>query len=271
MDVMAAMGGGGENAHMKYIEAYLASLGSYVGAGKNIQIDGSKIPIFFPGTKLNLKPMGTPGGVGSDFHESLLRHLAASLNISYEELSRDFSKSSYSSNRASMAVTERFMSARKKMVADRFANAIYALVLEEEIANGNVPLPPGKDRRHFYEPLMKEAYTQATWIGSGTGQVDELKETQAAILRIKSGLSTYEIEIAKLGGDWRERFAQIAREQGVIGQTKIAVSLDLGSGSNSANANDNSGDGSGDGSGGQGNNDGQTPAKTKPAKKGTAK
>ncbi len=225
-DIMAAMGGGSENAALGYIETYLEALGGYVGAGRNIQIDGAKIPVLFPGTKLNLKPMGTPGGVGSDFHESLLRHAAAALGVDYESLSRDFSKSSYASNRASMAVTGRFMQSRKKVVADRLANNIYALVIEEEIASDRVPLPAGKDRSHFYEPLMKEAYTQASWIGAGSGQIDELKETQAALMRIKGGLSTYEIEIAKLGGDWRERFEQRAREEGVIGKLNLAFSLD---------------------------------------------
>jgi lambda family phage portal protein len=221
-----ALGGGGENAQLNYIESYLGALGQYVGAGRNVQIDGAKIPVLFPGTKLNLKPMGTPGGVGSDFHDSLMRHTAAALNIDYESFSRDFKGASYASNRASMSVTGRFMQARKKMVADRLANNIYALVLEEEISKGNVPLPPGKDRSNFYEPLMKEAYTVASWIGSGSGQIDEMKETQAALMRIKGGLSTYEQEISKLGGDWREIFEQRAREEGVIEQLNLAFSLD---------------------------------------------
>lgn len=225
-DLQAALGGGGEGAHMNYINTFLEALTGYVGGGRNIQIDGAKIPVLFPGTTLNLKPMGTPGGVGSDFHESLLRHTAAALGISYEELSRDFSKSSYASNRASMSLTERHMNARKKSVADRFANALYALWLEEDISAGNLPLPPGKNRSHFYDALMKEAYTQATWIGSGAGQIDELKETQAALMRIKGGLSTYEIEIAKLGGDYRERFAQRAREEGIISKLSLSFSLD---------------------------------------------
>jgi lambda family phage portal protein len=224
-DIQAALGGT-DNNPLAYVEAYLSALGAYVGAGRNVEIDGAKIPVFFPGTKLNLKPMGTPGGVGSDFHESLLRHCAAALGVDYESLSRDFSKSSYASNRASMSRTGQFMQARKKAVADRLANNIYALVLEEEISRDNLPLPPGKDRSHFYEPLMKEAYTVATWIGSGTGQIDELKETQAALMRIKGGLSTYEQEIAKLGGDWRENFAQRAREEGVIGKLNLAFSMD---------------------------------------------
>ena len=40
-----------------------------------------------------------------------------------------------------------------------------------------------------------------------------MKETQAAVLRVTSGLSTREIECAKLGNDYREIFEQLLREK----------------------------------------------------------
>lgn len=108
------------------------------------------------------------------------------------------------------------MNSRKKMLADRFASHIYALWLEEEIAAGNVSLPKGKDRDWFYGPLVKDALTRCEWIGASRGQIDELKETTAAAMRIEKGLSTHEEEIARLGKDWRDVFAQRAEEQQVI-------------------------------------------------------
>lgn len=221
------IGGGGTGAGwMNSIGQYMDALQKYIEASSNIQIDGAKIPHLFPGTKLNMTPMGTPGGVGTDFEESLQRNIAAALGLSYEEFSKDYSKTSYSSARASMVSTWRFMQSRKKSVADRFASMVYALVLEEEINAGNVPLPKGKTAAHFYEPLMKDAYCSCTWIGASRGQIDELKETQAAILRIKSGLSTYEIEVSKLGLDYREVFEQRAREEGIIESKGLFFSLD---------------------------------------------
>ena len=208
------------------VAGYMEALNSYLGAANNIKLDGAKIPHLFPGTKLNMQPMSKIGGVGEGFEQSLLRHIAAALGLSYEELSKDYSRSSYSAARASMLSTWRFMQSRKKIVADRFATAVYALVLEEEISAGNVPLPPGKTKAHFYEPLMKEAYTACSWIGASRGQIDELKETQAAIMRIKGGLSTYEGEIAKQGRDWREVFAQRAREEGIIKDKGLLFSMD---------------------------------------------
>ncbi|MEW3617902.1 hypothetical protein QOZ13_29535, partial [Pseudomonas aeruginosa] len=51
------------------------------------------------------------------------------------------------------------------------------------------------------------------WIGAARGQIDELKETQAAVMKINSGLSTWEAELARLGQDWRRVFRQQARER----------------------------------------------------------
>jgi capsid protein len=140
-------------------------------------------------------------------------------------LSKDYSKVSYSSARTSIANTGRFMSARKKSVADRYATETFALWMEEDWNAGNLPRPRGKGLASFYDPLMKEAYTACTWIGSGTGQIDELKETQAAILRVQAGFTTFESECAKFGTDWREVFAQKAREEGLIETLGLTFSL----------------------------------------------
>jgi lambda family phage portal protein len=215
---MMGAGGGGtgvEGVNSGDISGYLNYLASYMGAAKNLHIDGAKIPHVPPGSKLNLKPMGTPGGVGTDFEASLLRHTAASLGMSYEEFARDFTKTNYSSARAAMAQTEKYMQSRKKLVADKMATMIYSLWVEEEINNGTLPLPPGMTIADFYKPLMRDAFSECEWIGASRGQIDEKKETEAAQMRIDSGFSTIEAEAARLGGDWRQIMRQRAREEKV--------------------------------------------------------
>ena len=227
--------GAGQTGFAETLSSYMGALSDYVGSANNIAIDGVKLPHLFPGTKLNLKPMGTPGGVGSGFEESLLRYTAAALGVSYEELSRDYSRGSYSSIRASALQTWRHMQGRKKNGADKLATMIFTLWLEEEINAGNIPLPPGKKRDIFYDPVMREALCSCTWIGSSRGQVDELKETQSALMRIKGGLSTYEKECASLGEDYRRVFKQRAREQRMIDSLGLEFDMDARkSGSNSA-------------------------------------
>jgi lambda family phage portal protein len=214
-EVVAAMGGGTEG-WMNAVGQYMMMLQSYLGSADNIAIDGVKMPHLFPGTKLNMMPMGTPGGVGSDFQSALIRHTAATLGLSPADLSRDFAKVNYSGLKGELAIAQRDSNVKKQAWADRWATGVYRLWFEEEMGAGNLPLPPGRNRTDFYRPLMKDAYTRCAWIGSGTGQVDEMKETQAALLRIAGGLSTYEKESAKLGDDYREIFAQARKEKKIM-------------------------------------------------------
>jgi len=224
-DVIAALGGG-ETGYMNAVGQYLSMLQEFLGASENIAVDGVKMPHFFPGTKMNIQPLTSTAGIGSDFEDSLIRKLAATFGVGFSEMSRNFSKFNYSGIKAEMALIERTMNSKKKFGADRMATQAYQLWCEEEIGQGNLPLPRGRNRTDFYRPLMKDAYTRCAWIASGRGQVDELKETQAAMLRIKSGLSTYEKEASKLGEDWRELAAQRAKEEKVFVDLNLPFSLD---------------------------------------------
>lgn len=221
-ELVSAMGGGPEG-FQNALGMYMTMLGDYLGASENIAIDGVKMPHFFPGTKMDLKSVAAPQGVGTEFEASLLRKIAAALNMSYSSLSRDFSKGSYSSAKAEWALEMLGMQVKKKAWADRWATMIYRLWFEEELGNGNLPLPPGRNRSDFYRPLMKDAYTRCAWIGTGRGQINELQETQAALQRIAGGLSTYEKECGRLGEDYREVFTQRGRENRLAKRLSISL------------------------------------------------
>lgn len=207
----AGRGGSIGEAITSYGTAYLGAVSKFAGGGKGLFLDGVRIPHFFPGTKLQLRPAGTPGGVGTDFEKSLLRYIAANLGVSYEQLSKDYSETNYSSARAGVNETEKYMASRKRKAADGVANAGYMLWLEEAINKKQITSMPRR-APSWYEGLNAEAYSQCEWIGASKGQIDELKETQAAVLRLKWGLSTQEKEVARFGGDWRKVNAQRERE-----------------------------------------------------------
>lgn len=220
--IFSRIGGGDMSSAIEtWLQSYFGMINTYAGASKNLHIDGVKIPHLFPGTKLNLRPAGSGGPLGSDFENSLLRYTAANLGVSYEQLSRDYSRTNYSSIRAAMTETWKFMQARKRMVADRFASHVYRLWLEEALNTNDITSMP-RNAPNYYEKLNNEAYSACEWIGSSRGQIDELKETQAAVLRIRYNLSTYEEELGRLGSDWRKKFQQIAREKKIMGELEIA-------------------------------------------------
>lgn len=216
-DVIAAqLGGGSANAGeiaAKYAMSYMSAVSAYAGKAKGIKLDGVKIPHLFPGTKLNMMPAGTPGGIGSEFELGLLRYLAATLGLSYEEFSRDYSKTNYSSIKAAINTTARYQRARKKLFADAYANAIFRLWFEEQMNAGNIEAMKYSKLPNYYDGLNREAFTKSEWIGADFGQIDELKETQASVLRLNNNLSTHELEFGRRGLDWRKMFRQKAKEK----------------------------------------------------------
>lgn len=211
--VFSALGAGrgDKNGTSDWAKGYMEDIARYAGRSRSLHVNNVKIPHLWPGTKLHLQSAGTPGGVGSTFEESMLRYISTALNVSYEQLSHDYSKVNYSSARAGANETHKHMLVRKRIFADYMANSIFRLWLEEMLNAGEITSMP-RNPPSWYEGMNMDAYCQCEWIGAGRGQIDELKETQAAVLRIKNNLSTFEIEMARLGQDWRKVMKQRGRE-----------------------------------------------------------
>ena len=224
--VYEQLGSGGEGVAdgvLDYSAKFMWGLNNYLKNSRHMTVNGGKIPHLLPGTKLNVMPLSTSNsGLGEGFEQSLIRYLAASLGVSYEELSRDYSETNYSSARAGMLNTFKTMQTKKEACAARFASAHFRNWFEEAVNKGDITTMNYSRVPNMYEGLNMEAYTNCKWIGTGRGQIDEFKETQAAELRIRAGLSTYEQECARLGFDWRDVFKQTARERAEQDRLNIA-------------------------------------------------
>lgn len=177
--------------------------------GSKLSMNGVKIPHLWPGEKLNLQTSGNVDNGFVDLESSILRWMSAGLNVPYEPFARDYRQSTYSSARASMMEGWRYYMGRRKLIAARFATMMFVLAFEEALQRGELKLPRNATRG-FYEG--KAAWCNCDWIGSGRLAIDGLKEVKEAVLRIESGLSTYEKELALLGEDYQETFAQQVRE-----------------------------------------------------------
>lgn len=223
--VMSSLGVNGSDISeviSKYALGYLDSIANYVGDSDTLEIDGVRIPHLFPGTKLQLRPaVGGDRALGTEFESSMLRYMAAMLDVSYEELSRDMRGANYTTMRAAMGLTDRALKVRKTMVADKVATTIYRLWLEEMIQTRQIESMPRR-RADMYSGANLAAYTACTWIGASRGQIDALKETEAAALRIAANLSTLEAESASMGHDFRRVIRQRARERKLLEDAGLA-------------------------------------------------
>jgi lambda family phage portal protein len=254
----------------QYANAYLGAITQYAKKGRALTLDGFKIPHLYPGTKLQLRPAGTPGGVGTEFEDSLLRYISTALGISFEEFAHNYTNTNYSAIKAAGASTRRSMQSKKKRTADAFSTIVFMLWLEEAI-NKNIIKSMPRNAPSWYEGLNAEAYSRCEWIGAAFGQVDELKETQAASLRLNTNLSTLEIEAARLGLDWRALLKQKNAEKAymqslVSGDTSLWDDFVASTATQNKNMlNSTTGDtrskGDGTGDGGSGNGTKKTKAK----------
>jgi lambda family phage portal protein len=172
-----------------------------------IQMKGGTILPLPPGTKMSSFNPGSPESELDVFATLMLRHIAVGLNMPYELVFRDFSKSNYSSARAALLEAWRYFSACRQLVSDAWCTPLYDLWFEEAVNKRAIPdCTPAE----FY--ARRVAWTSAKWIYAGRGWVDPLKEAQAAGERMDNNLSSEEDEAAEQGKDAREVREQRARE-----------------------------------------------------------
>lgn len=169
------------------------------------QLKGAAVIPLPAGAKLTSFAPGRPNQAFEAFMLASLRHIAAGMNMPYELLLKDFSKSNYSSARAALLEAWRYFYGRRRWLVDYWLRPIYELWLEEAVNAGEIQAPG------FYE--NKYAYCRAKFIFGGRGWVDPVKEAQAAVLRMNAGISTLEHECAEQGTDYEEVLDQLAIER----------------------------------------------------------
>ncbi|MFC3802815.1 phage portal protein [Cohnella sp. GCM10012308] len=161
-----------------------------------------------PGETANTSNPGRPNTAFDGFVTSILRQVGSALEIPYELLVKNFT-SSYSASRAALLEAWKAFRMRRSWLSSDFCQPIYEEWFAEAVAKGRIPAPG-----FFDDDLIRQAYTKAEWHGPSPGQLDPLKEVQAAEKRIANGLSTGEREAAEINGsDYEQNHRQLVREK----------------------------------------------------------
>jgi lambda family phage portal protein len=187
----------------------------------NLNFGGKRIPVLGPNDEIKFESLPGAQMDFDPFRNAFLRELASSLNVSFEQLSLDFSRSSYSSTRSSILEAWRAVTFERTMFTNHVANLIYDAVIEEAFELGILKPPPGAPG--FYE--ARGAYTRCTWTGPGMGWVDPLKEIQAAKGRMGSVVTTLSAEASAQGGVWTDNIIQRALEVEFAAQHNVIIDV----------------------------------------------
>lgn len=147
----------------------------------------------------NIKAFGhtRPSQQIAPFRQMLRGDIAAALRIPQRFLDRDVARANYSSMRADMLDTNRLLDPLREQIGQRLAGDVYRYVLPYLAIAAGVKLPRSDYRL----------------IPDGQPYIDPSKDIAAAKDAIDGNLSTYEYEIGKRGGDYRQVWAQLAKEK----------------------------------------------------------
>jgi len=172
-----------------------------------------------PGTVVHLNPgekvqFGSPQipTAGFDtFVKTISRDVGAALEIPYEVLLKEFTKS-YSASRGALIEAWETFKMRRHWLVNSFCQPVYERWLAEAVARGRISAPG-----FFDDPLIRAAWCGAQWIGPVQGQLDPKKEAEAALVLASYGVKTYEQVTRELGGgDFEANAGQLKRENELL-------------------------------------------------------
>lgn len=165
------------------------------------------INILKPGEKIETADPKRPNINFDGFVSSMCKYVGAALEIPPELLIKAFS-ASYSASRGALMEAWKAFRMKRSWFATDFCQPVYEIFLAEAVSSGRITAPG-----FFNDPAIMKAYCTAEWNGPAPGQLDPVKEVNAAEKRIQLGLSTRERETIEMnGGDFDRNVEQLKLE-----------------------------------------------------------
>jgi len=175
---------------------------------KDYKMGSGAILELLPNEDVTTANPGRPNDAFDPFVLALSRQIGVALQLPYEILVKHFT-ASYSAAQAALLEAWKFFMTRRVWLAQSLCQLVYELFMTEAVALGRIYAPGFLTG----DPLVREAYLGADWIGPARGQIDQKKEIDAAAQRVAEGVSTLSEETAALtGGDWSKKHRQRVKE-----------------------------------------------------------
>jgi capsid protein len=170
----------------------------------------ARMPILFPGEKINAVTAARPTSNFGQFEGAVLRNAAAGMGISAQQLSQDWSDVNYSSARGALLEAWKTLHRRRTDFGAGFGAADLCRLSRGTVRCGRPAAAGGRARL----PRMPHRIfaLQSGWARAAAGSIP-VAEKKGAVLGMDAGLSTLEAECAEnVGEDWEEVLDQRQRE-----------------------------------------------------------
>lgn len=162
---------------------------------------------FMPGEKLQSFAPDRPNAGFDPFVQAILRQVGTALELPFELLVKHFT-ASYSAARAALLQAWGFFRMRRAWLAETLCQPVYELAIANAVMRGRIAAPG-----LLTDPMLRAAWLTARWTGPSPGQIDPLKEVNAAEKRLALRFSTRTRETAELtGDDWEQVVEEFGEE-----------------------------------------------------------
>jgi len=176
-------------------------------AENELQLGNGAVLGLAPGEKASMMNPSRPNSNFDPFVTSFLTQVGVALSLPLELLTQHFS-SSYSASRAALEIAWSHFNGDRVWFAERFCQEVYGWAMDEAVAMGRLNRPGW-----FTNPLVREAYLGANWIGPRRYSLNPYQEAQADRLDMEMGTKTGEqVCMERTGGEIEKKLDQRAKE-----------------------------------------------------------
>jgi lambda family phage portal protein len=151
------------------------------------------------------------------FHKSVLKGIASALGVSYTSLSNDLEATSYSSIRQGALEERDFYRDIQSFMVEHFVSPIYESWLSSAMEMNTFGIPVSQFNKFASRTFFR---------GKAWSWVDPLKEMNAAVVGLKSGILSIEDVASQYGKDAEELMSQIQRDKALAEQFGIKYALE---------------------------------------------
>lgn len=155
-----------------------------------------------------------PAGGFPQFVEAIATQIGASLEISKEILMKEFN-SSYSASRAALLEFWKLVKMRREWFVSDFLRPVYEIWMYEAVARGRIKAPG-----FFDDPIIRQAWLGAEFIGPSQGMLDPTKEISAEQMMCENGFSSRADSAIRLNGsEYYKNTSALKHENMVLADT----------------------------------------------------
>lgn len=184
-----------------------------------------------PGESIETINPGRPNSGAEPWINLMLRGIAVGTGLSYETVSRDYSKTSYSSSRTSQLEDRRRFRCWQRYLINHLCFPVWDRFCDAAALGGVPSFPTSAELLEG-----RRTFAPVEWQTQEWEWVDPQNEQQASQSSIDALQSTYQTELGNRGFNWRQVFYQRAKEENLkrklglttLEQAKVDAKADSG-------------------------------------------